>query len=147
MSENFLYFNDDVFLGKDARFSDFFTQAGLMKSRFSPSSFVATDLPAPDAIPTDWASYNAVSLMRDDFGMNFARKLMHVPHPLKKSLLEELEARYPEVFRRSRASRFRAHADYAIPSMLAHYYGIATRQAVEWDNPPRAVRLLGHRTG
>ncbi|MBP8918152.1 MAG: stealth conserved region 3 domain-containing protein [Micropruina sp.] len=134
LAENFLYFNDDVFLGRDATFHDFYTKAGLIKSRFSPSSFVAETEPAPDAIPTDWASYNAVKLMRDEFGMGFDRKLKHVPHPLKRSLLEELEQRYPEVFKRTRASRFREPSDYSIPSMLAHYYGIATHRAVEWDD-------------
>lgn len=134
LAENFLYFNDDVFLGRDATFHDFYTKAGLIKSRFSPSSFVAETEPAPDAIPTDWASYNAVKLMRDEFGMGFDRKLKHVPHPLKRSLLEELEQRYPEVFERTRASRFREPSDYSISSMLAHYYGIATHRAVEWDD-------------
>lgn len=134
LSENFLYFNDDVFLGRPTTFHDFYTKAGLIKSRFSPSSFVAGEEPAPDAIPTDWASYNAVRLMREDFGLDFDRKLKHVPHPLKRSLLEELEQRYPDVFERTRSSRFREPADYAIPSMLAHYYGIATHRAVEWDN-------------
>lgn len=137
LSENFIYFNDDVFLGRDAEPSDFLTMAGLIKSRFSPSSFVAEDEPAPDAIPTDWASYNAVKLMREEFGMVFDRKQKHVPHTMKKSMLEEMEARFPQVFEQTRASRFRDHGDYAIPSMLAHYYGIATHRAVEWENIPK----------
>lgn len=134
LAENFLYFNDDVFLGEDTRFEDFYSIAGLIKSRFSPSTFVAADRPSPDAIPTDWASYNAVLLMQREFGISFERKHKHVPLVLKKSLLEEMEGRFPEVFERTRTSRFRAHEDYAIPSMLAQYYAIATRQGVEWEN-------------
>ncbi len=134
LSEHFLYFNDDVFLGREATFDDFYTKAGLMKCRFSPSSFVASDEPAPTAIPTDWASYNAVKLMHDDFGLTFERKLMHVPHPLRRSVLDDMESRYPEEFARTRASRFREHGDLAIPSMFAPYFAIATHQAVEWPH-------------
>ncbi|MCL7714939.1 stealth conserved region 3 domain-containing protein [Stenotrophomonas mori] len=137
LAENFLYFNDDFFLGREVRFEDFYTKAGLMKSRFSPSSFVAEDEPAPDAIPTDWASYNAVKLMRDEFGLKFDRKLKHIPYSMKKSMLEEMEERYPDAFRSTRASRFRDHRDYAIPSMLSHYYGVATGRGVEWDGLPK----------
>ncbi|MBX7134413.1 MAG: stealth conserved region 3 domain-containing protein, partial [Fimbriimonadaceae bacterium] len=52
------------------------------------------------------------------------------------SLLEELESVYPDVFDRTRASRFRAATDFAIPSMLAHYYAVATRRGVEWPEVP-----------
>lgn len=137
LSENFLYFNDDVFLGRDAELGDFYTMAGLIKSRFSPVSVVAADRPALDAAPIDWASYNAVTRMGEEFGLRFDRKHKHVPHAMKKSMLEELEARLPDVFDQTRSSRFRDHTDYAIPSMLAHYYGIATHQAVEWPHVPK----------
>jgi hypothetical protein len=132
--DRFLYLNDDFFLGREVRLDDFYTQAGLIKSRFSPSSYVASERPANDAIPTDWASYNATSLMRRDFGMTFARKMKHVPYPLTRTLLDEMEGRYPEIFATTRDSRFRAHSDYAIPSMLAQYYAIATGKGVEWQN-------------
>lgn len=137
LSDNFLYFNDDVFLGRDAELGDFFTMAGLIKSRFSPVSVVAADRPALDAAPIDWASYNAVTLMGEEFGLRFDRKHKHVPHAMKKSMIEQMEARYPHVFDQTRSSRFRDHTDYAIPSMLAHYYGIATHQAVEWPHVPK----------
>ncbi|MFT3700728.1 MAG: hypothetical protein QM802_00030 [Agriterribacter sp.] len=52
--DRFLYLNDDFFLGREVRLDDFYTQAGLIKSRFSPSSYVASERPANDAIPTDW---------------------------------------------------------------------------------------------
>jgi|GEM_PF-430380 len=137
LAEHFLYFNDDVFLGRETTIETFFTRSGLMKSRFSPSWFTTATQPGRAAIPTDWASYNAVQLMLRDFGIFFDRKLKHVPMPLKRSLLEEIEERYPEEVRRTRASRFRSRTDLSIPSMLAHYYGIATRRAVEWEGKPR----------
>lgn len=135
LAENFIYFNDDVFLGREVRFEDFYTKGGLIKSRFSPTAFVAEEEPDPDAIPTDWASYNAARLIREELGFSFLRKLKHVPHPMKRSLLEEMEERFPRVFEETRAARFRSHSDYSIPSMLANFYGVATRRAVEWNDP------------
>lgn len=136
LAEHFLYFNDDFFIGREVQKETFYTKNGMIKSRFSPSSFVSAMEPAADAIPTDWASYNAVSLMREDYGHVFDRKLKHVPYAMRKSMLEEMEARYPHVFEQTRHSRFRSHGDYSIPAMLAHYYGIATGKAVEWENVP-----------
>lgn len=134
LAENFLYFNDDVFLGREVDESDFFTLAGLSKVRLSPSAFIYDGRPERDAIPTDWAAYNSVGLVARDFSLTFDRRLQHVPLPLKRSLLDELDERYPAEFERTRAARFRAPSDVAVPSMLAQYYAIATHRAVEWPN-------------
>ncbi len=132
LSENFLYFNDDVFLGRETSIDSYFTKSGLIKSRFSATHAAATAKPAPSAIATDWASYNAVHLIARDFGLLFDRKLSHVPIPMKRSLLQEIEAQYPEPIAKTRSAKFRSASDIALPSMLAHYYGIAKGIAVEW---------------
>jgi len=142
LSEHFVYFNDDVFLGREATRETFYTKGGMIKSRFSPSSFTAQEVPASDAIPTDWASYNAVRLMARDFGIRFERKMKHVPMPLKKSLLEEIEERYSEEVTLTRQARFRSRNDLSIPSMFAHYYAIATGKGVEWENIPGEYAYL-----
>src|SRR5690606_21617313 len=76
-------------------------------------------------------------LMLRDFDIFFDRKMKHVPMPLKRSLLEEIEQRYSAYVTRTRSSRFRSPTDLSIPSMLAHYYGIATGRAVEGEGKPR----------
>lgn len=137
LSEHFLYFNDDVFLGRETSVDTYFTKAGLMKSRLSPSGFTTVTRPDLSAIPTDWASYNAAQLMLQDFGILFDRRVKHVPMPLKRSLLAEIESRYSQAVARTRSARFRSPEDLSVPSMLAHYYGIATGRAVEWEGMPR----------
>lgn len=136
LSENFLYFNDDVFLGRETTEADFFTQAGLAKVRLSPSAFIYQGAPEPDAIPTDWAAYNSISLIERDFSMSFDRRLLHVPLPLHKSVLQEIDDRYPDEVGRTRAARLRSTSDIAIPSMFGQYYGIVSRRAVEWPHRP-----------
>jgi len=142
LSEHFIYFNDDVFLGQETTRETFYTKGGMIKSRFSPSAFTAQDEPASDAIPTDWASYNAIRLIARDFGIRFERKMKHVPMPMKKSLLEEIEERYSEEVTLTRQARFRSHSDLSIPSMFAHYYAIATGKGVEWENIPGEYAYL-----
>jgi hypothetical protein len=136
LSENFLYFNDDVFLGRETTEDDYFTMNGLAKLRFSPSGFIYEGEPEPSAIPTDWAAYNAAKLLGRDFSVRVNRRLMHVPLPLKRSVLHEIEERYAEEVERTRAARFRSPTDLAIPSMFGQYYSMATARAVEWKHSP-----------
>jgi hypothetical protein len=136
LSDNFIYFNDDVFLGQPTRYEDFVTMAGLLKVRFSPSEATSYIRPREDAAPTDWASYNATTLIQQDFGLSFPRKHKHVPFILNRSILSEMESRYPDVFESTRASRFRQHSDHSILTMLSQFYAVATKRAVEWDGAP-----------
>ncbi|CAM3448738.1 stealth conserved region 3 domain-containing protein [Stackebrandtia soli] len=142
LAENFVYFNDDVFLGREATESDFFTIAGMAKVRLSPSQYIYDGEPEPDAIPTDWAAYHSARLIERDFGYRFDRRLKHVPLSLKKSVLAEIEERYPEEIQRTRASRFRSSGDLAVPSMFAQYYAMMTGRAVEWQDPKRSYVYL-----
>jgi hypothetical protein len=70
--------------------------------------------------------------MRRDFGLTFDRRVQHVPLPQRKSVLAEIEQRHPVEVERTRAARFRAVTDIAIPSMLGQFHAIATARAVEW---------------
>lgn len=134
LAQHYLYLNDDFFLTAPVTFATFYTKSGQIKSHFSPTAIVAEDEPAPESSATDWASYNARKLIQDEFGLALEYKLKHIPYAMSKTMLNEMETAYPEVFARTRAAKFRSPTDYAIPSMLAHYYGVATRRAVEWPH-------------
>ncbi|HZE38223.1 MAG TPA: stealth conserved region 3 domain-containing protein [Stackebrandtia sp.] len=134
LSENFLYFNDDVFLGSEVTVDDFFTPEGLIKVRLSPSQFIYRGKPESTAIPTDWAAYNSTQLVEDAFNRRIDHRVKHVPLPMSRGLVGELEKRYPDQFAATRAARFRSTTDVAVPSMFAPYYAIASGRAVEWPN-------------
>jgi hypothetical protein len=133
LSERYLYFNDDVLLGREVGPLDFFTMAGLPKVRFGTTPIIGGP-PASSAIPTDWAAYNAATLVKRDFGVAVGRKPKHVPIPQLRSQLLEIEEQYGDLFRATRTARFRSRSDVAIPSMLAPFAGIATHRAVEWPD-------------
>lgn len=134
LSEHFIYFNDDFFLGSEVSKADFFTVTGLLKIYLSRSQRIPAGRPSKDGIPTDWAAYNANALINRDFGLCFDRKLKHYPYALRKSILQEIEEKYPQEIRNTRLSRFRSNHDLALPSMFSAFYTIATERGVEWPD-------------
>jgi hypothetical protein len=137
LAERYLYLNDDFLLGDEVAPDDFFTAAGLIKAQLSPSQFVYDGQPHDAAIPTDWASYHVRRIIEGEFGLPVRSRAKHIPYPQLRSVLEEIEERYPERLAATRAARFRSNSDLAIPSMFSLYYSIATQRGVEWPNMPR----------
>jgi hypothetical protein len=71
-----------------------------------------------------------------DFGIGFTRKHLHIAYALDRRLLEELDERYRAELDLTRRSRFRSASDLAVPSMFAHFAGVAAHRAVEWRSEP-----------
>ncbi|MFJ7205080.1 stealth family protein [Streptomyces sp. NPDC098789] len=129
LSEHFLYFNDDFFLGSPLTPGDFFLANGLGK--FFPSRAL---LPSGNAsardIPASVAGMNNRSLLEERFGVTVARKMMHIPYPLRRSVLAEIEREFPEPHRATGRSRIRSVDDLSIPASLHHHYAFLTGRAV-----------------
>lgn len=130
LSEFFIYFNDDVFLGKPVQPTEFFDATGKSLIYISQASFIDFTIPSEIQVPTDVAAYNMQDLLKRDFGFVPTRKMMHTPHPLRKSIMAEICDAYAEEVIVTRKSRVRSTADLAIPSMLYPYYAWATGRAV-----------------
>ncbi|MEZ8233079.1 Stealth CR1 domain-containing protein [Vibrio splendidus] len=124
LSENFIYFNDDVFLGKKVNKSDFFCPFGhISKCFYSNQAFIPMTINT-DTLPVDIAAINNADFLEGNYGYRPARKFKHTPIPLKKTVLVELEAKHPEIFITNRGAKFRSREDYSIVSALHHHYGI-----------------------
>jgi hypothetical protein len=54
---------------------------------------------------------------------------------MRRSVLSELEARFPEEFTRTAAARFRSATDVSVTNSLYHYYALATGRAVVTKRP------------
>ncbi|MFI0981285.1 stealth family protein [Streptomyces sp. NPDC021093] len=132
LSEQFLYFNDDVFLGAEASPRDFFFANGLTKFFPSPA-LVPLGPPSADDVPVSVAGKNNRALIEERFGTTPVGKMRHVPHALSRSVLAEIEVEFAEQHRATAAQRFRSSEDIAIPSSLAHYYAFHTRRALPDD--------------
>lgn len=129
LSERYLYMNDDVFFMRPVSPELFFTGNGL--SKFFPSR---APLDIQDASPRDLPVLSAAKLGREfmstQHGRTVTNKFKHTPHPQLRTVLQEMEAEYPDLFRSVASSKFRSADDYSIASSLYHYHAFAKRRAV-----------------
>ncbi|MGW3150588.1 stealth family protein [Streptomyces sp. NPDC001177] len=129
LSEQFLYFNDDVFLGNEVLPEDFFLANGL--SKFFPSpALVPLGPRLTEDPPVSLAGKNNRAIVQDRFGRLLVQKMRHVPHPLRRTILDEIEKDFPEQHQLTASTRFRGPDDLAVPSSLYHYYAFHTQRAL-----------------
>ena len=73
-------------------------------------------------------------LLRERFGKVTTRHLEHCATPLRRSVMEELEADFAEDFRRTSHSQFRSATDISVTNSLYHYYALMRGSAVVQTN-------------
>ncbi|TFB53389.1 stealth family protein [Cryobacterium tagatosivorans] len=129
LAEHFLYSNDDMFFGRPLGPELFFSPGGVTK--FIEAS---TRIGLGENDPTRSGFENAArvnrALLRDRFGKVTTRHLEHTAAPMRKSVMRELEAEFPEDFARTAASQFRSATDISVTNSLYHYYALMTGRAV-----------------
>ncbi len=128
LSEHFVYFNDDVFVGRPLRPEHFFTSSGLPKVFLGDARVSGVD--DEQQIAVDNAAMRGRQLLARDFGRIAAVKPYHAPFALRRALLDDLVKRYADDVEATMAHRFRRPDDLSIAASLAGNYGLATGQAV-----------------
>ncbi|MFE9422202.1 stealth conserved region 3 domain-containing protein [Kitasatospora sp. NPDC006697] len=135
LSEHFLYFNDDIFIGRPVKPEQFFQGNGVplvnLDSRVIPPGGVESaddEYVAPQK--------NTRALIRREHGRGTAHVLSHAPHPLTRSLLAESAELFAAELAATARSRFRSRTDVA-PVTLAVGHGYLTGR-VAWGR-------IGHR--
>jgi len=129
LAEHFLYFNDDMFVGRPVAPQAFFLANGI--SRFFHSQTRVPMKAKNEAdTPVDAACKNNRVLIEDTFGVTLTQTFQHVPYAMRRSVLAEIEERFPQAYRTTMASRFRSMQDHSIPSSLYQYYAFLTGRAV-----------------
>jgi hypothetical protein len=132
LADRYLYLNDDVFFGRPVAPELFFEGNGL--SRFFLSrALLELGTPSVRDLPVMSAAKHNRELVENLSGRTLTRKVKHTPHPQQREVLEELENRYPEVFKQLVASRFRDPEDHSVASALHHWYAYVTGRAVEGE--------------
>lgn len=129
LSERYLYFNDDVFLGRPVTAEHFFHGNGVAKLPFSPFQLGLGD-PHPDEPAPNSAGKNVRRLVLDAHGRFTVNKFKHTPHPQLREVMTELEERFAEDVDRTSRSRFRAVTDIAMGASLHHHHAFLTGRAV-----------------
>ncbi|THV38609.1 stealth family protein [Glycomyces buryatensis] len=128
LSEHFLYFNDDMFLGRPLSPQAFFEPNGL--ARFFPAeTFIGLDPVSAADTPPNAAFKNDRALVEQAFGRTISRMVKHVPYPMQRSVLAEMEKEFDEASARTAASAFRNVTDISTVT-LQHYYAFLSGRAV-----------------
>ena len=137
LSEHFIYSNDDMFFGRAVSPAAFFSPGGV--THFIEAT---TRIGLGDSDVTRSGFENAArvnrALLEQRFGRLITRHLEHTPVPMVRSVVRELEAEFPEEFRRTAASAFRSATDVSVTNSLYHFYALITGRAVS-DTGLRAL--------
>ena len=127
LAEHFVYLNDDFFLGRPLGPEAFFSPAGLAAVWFSPNTIGIDE--TPDAAPYLKAAWNNRRLLQEAFGAVVTDNLAHAPYPHRRSVLEEIERRFPAAVAATARSPFRSDTDLSLLSSFAQHYGLLTGTA------------------
>ena len=142
LSDQFVYLNDDFFLGRPLTPQTFFTGAGSPRVFLDDAAVGLGD--RADTPPYLKAAGNNRRLLRDRLGVTVTATLSHAPYALTRSLLTQVEEAFPDEYAATGRAPFRADTDLAVPSSLAGHLGLATGRAVVGE-PTRAYVDLGSR--
>ncbi|MFR0356607.1 stealth family protein [Streptomyces sediminimaris] len=140
LAEHFLYFNDDMFMGRPVAPHAFFTPSGT--ARYFPSRNRIPQGPVVETdTPVDAACKNNRALLMERFGRVITQPMEHIPYALRRSAMEEAERDFPEAWARTAASRFRAMTDLSPTSSFALYYAALTGRAQPSSMPFTYLQL------
>lgn len=129
LSEHFLYSNDDMFFGRPVGPDVFFTPGGITKFIEAETRIGLGDNDAERSGFENAARVNR-KLLWNRFGRITTRHLEHTAAPLRRSVIDTLEKEFPDEFRKTAASRFRAADNISVTNSLYHYYALLTGRAV-----------------
>lgn len=120
LSNHFIYFNDDVFLGRDVEACEFFSDIGR------PYIFLEPALSPKGPLQTKETLYrmawrNTNSLLDRLYGDTPRFRLKHAPFALTLDLIRESETIFPEVFANNSSHKFRSETDCNIINGLLQY--------------------------
>ncbi|QXQ08970.1 Stealth CR1 domain-containing protein [Paeniglutamicibacter sp. Y32M11] len=137
LSEHFLYFNDDVFLGDWCTPETFFTKDG--KSKYFESDNLVPADPSITDLPSNWAAFNNKRLLEEKFGYVAKKKFKHTAHAQRLSTLKMAADHFRRDLDETIVKKFRHRSDLALPSNLAHHFGNIIGTAVSADISYRYV--------
>jgi hypothetical protein len=144
LSENFIYFNDDVFLNQPCNKEDFFDDLGRSLSFYEPYGMVV-GIRREDTPSYMLAALNSADLIQNYFGIYPRKLLKHVPHALKKSVLTEIEFTFNDSVEKVRRAKVRSEMDISITSFLYHHYSYLLGKSLPASCRYALVRAKNHK--
>lgn len=133
LAEHFLYLNDDVFLGRPVPPQTFFHGNGLAKIHLSRAKIDYGPVDVVHDIPATAAGKNNRRIISAEFGRRVTYKMKHVPHAMLRSVLIEMEQKFPAELASTANHPFRHPTDISLTSSLYQYYATLSGRATPAD--------------
>ncbi|MDR2377165.1 MAG: stealth conserved region 3 domain-containing protein, partial [Puniceicoccales bacterium] len=138
LSEHYIYFNDDVFLGTPTRPQDFFCGNGMAHKFYSPKRILLD----PDN-PTQMANLRVQACLKKEYGLTIQSFFLHLVHTQQRSVAEAIERRWPEIYGELLTHRFRSPEDWTVATLLHPYVAFLEGKALMNILPKMAYVQLG----
>ncbi|MFD8734330.1 stealth conserved region 3 domain-containing protein [Streptomyces sp. NPDC059618] len=129
LAEHFLYFNDDVFAARPIQPSLFFLGNGMSKHFMSSNAIPMNPINEKDEF-SRMAAKNNRRLLAERFGRVLVNSFIHAPHPLRRSVMRDLESEFAEALGNTAGNQLRNASDVSVASSLHHYFGYYTGRSV-----------------
>lgn len=130
LSENFIYFNDDVFVAKELPKEHFFS-ANNISSLFVSTKNLYTMQKKGVVTPTLKASLQSIELLQKHYPYNIKNPLVHTYFPLKKSGYEKAWQLFEKEITAFLPNRFRGNNDLNMASFLVPWLLYCEGKAIE----------------
>jgi hypothetical protein len=141
LSEEFLYFNDDILILNPLDPFFFVDSAGRQRLRFAPWQIPTNP---NDSSPVGAAGAYCRGLLDQHFGPRRSRPdTLHEAFLFRRSLLAEMEAIWPAEFAQTRHNRFRTGRDLQLCRIYAHYLFETGRHVQRHGASSRMLRFNG----
>lgn len=143
LSENFIYFNDDILVNKQVDKSFFYKHKNISINFCEQYDSVFWDFDTiTDSIGYKYACKNVQTILYDKFKYIPRYLMQHAPHSLKKSVLYELENLFYYQFDIVRKNKIRSIDDINILSFLYPHYSLLKGQSIHFTARTAIIREL-----
>ena len=130
LAERYIFSNDDFLLGNRVSEDDFFTRDGNIR-------FFETEKKIPHELTKEQKgnslmrrAWNTSQELRRVYGEEKEHFfLYHIPYVMRKSLVQDVEAKFSQVFKEVSAAKFRSIKTCRITCCLVQYVGLYTGRA------------------
>lgn len=129
LSENFIYFNDDVFVARSLQIEHFF-RVNEIASIFIAAKKLSAMQKKGILTPTLSASLNSIKLLQHNYDVFIDNPLVHTYVPLKKSIYEQAWTLYENEIRAFLPNRLRTNNDLNMATFLVPWLAYLNKQAV-----------------
>lgn len=145
LTEQFVYFNDDMLVARSLRPETFFTANGL--PLVFQSGARVPGMEDEHSLAVDTGARRGRELLQEHFGRVVTGKPYHSPYPLSRSAMFDMEEQFADVVCSTQHSRFRSSSDLSTAASFAQHYALATGRAVLGDINNEYVNVESGRLG